>query len=42
MQARKGIAKTSMLIVFRLPYIQLELLSLLAIMTAYKPQIAYK
>jgi rubrerythrin len=31
-----------MLIVFRLPYIQLELLSLLAIITAYKAQMAYK
>ncbi|HKG90134.1 MAG TPA: hypothetical protein VKA95_17605 [Nitrososphaeraceae archaeon] len=42
MRVRKGVAKTSMLIVFRLPYIQLELLSLLAIITAYKPQMAYK
>src|ERR671911_78252 len=42
MRARKGVAKTSMLLVFRLPYIQLELLSLFAIMTAYKPQMAYK
>lgn len=31
-----------MLTVFRLPYIQLELLSLLAIITAYKAQMAYK
>jgi len=42
MRVRKGVAKTSMLIVFRLPYIQLELLSLLAIITAYKAQMAYK
>jgi rubrerythrin len=42
MRTRKGVAKTSMLIVFRLPYIQLELLSLLAIITAYKAQMAYK